>query len=502
MDQDFRPPADQSDDPALPSVDEVVERLGRLWSPATPLAVADSELRQLRLGRYQLRELRGQGAFGVVYLARDTQLDRDVALKVPRSQVLADPDKRRRFESEASAAAMLDHPGIVTVYEADLASPTPYMASAYCSGPDLGEWLASEHTAVTWREAAEFVAHLADAVDYAHQRGVFHRDLKPSNILLVPVDHATGEGSCLADFAPKITDFGLAKLAQVAIAETRSSMLLGTPLYMAPEQLESNRHAPPAAADIYSLGCLLYELITGRLPIEGDSYVQILDRLRDQPPALLRRLVPAAPRDLEKICAQCLEKDPSARYASAADLAADLRSCIAGAPIQAREAGWVSRIKYWCTRPQRIRDAGWYMMCVQSMLIVWLIIVSLGANLVIDLPLVAFKQIAAELCVFIFAIHLPMAVVGWFTIRGYRWALHAGLYLTLINLIAPAGFFLLPSPPLYADIYSRVEESKYVAFSTCTLVLVAELGQVVLYVAALAAWRRMGRQEANRRLSV
>lgn len=489
MDQEFRPPADRSNDSSLTSVDEVVERLKRLWTPAAPLAVGDAELRNLRLGRYHLRELRGQGAFGVVYLARDTQLDRDVALKVPRSQVLADPDKRRRFEAEASAAAMLDHPGIVTVYEADLASPTPYMASAYCAGPDLGEWLASEHPAATWREAAEFVAKLADAIDYAHEGGVYHRDLKPSNVLLAPVDNVTGQGGRLADYEPKITDFGLAKLAQVAIAETRSSLLLGTPLYMAPEQLESGRNAEPAAADVYSLGCMLYELVTGRLPIEGDSYIQVLDRLRDQPPVPLRRLVPAAPRDLERICTKCLEKDPAARYASAGELATDLRACVDGAPIQAREAGWVSRFKYWCTRPQRIRDAGWYMMCVQSMLIVWLTVASLGSNLVIEVPLVALGRIAAELCIFVFVIHLPMALVGWFTIRGHHWALHAGLYLTLINLIAPAAFFLFPNPPLYADIYSRIEASKYVAFSTCSLVLVAELGQLILYSAALAAWR-------------
>jgi hypothetical protein len=138
------------------------------------------------------------------------------------------------------------------------------------------------------------------------------------------------------------------------------------------------------------------------------------------------------------------------------------------------------------------------MLCVQALLIIWLTVVTLGANLVIDLPLVALRRLVAELCVFVFVIHLPMALVGWFTIRGYRWAIHAGLYLTLINVIAPAGFFLLPNPPLYADIYSRIEASKYVAFSTCSLVLIAELGQLVLYAAAIVAWRNMPQNKRDR----
>ncbi len=483
---------------ALPSVDEVVERLERFWTSSDVAIVSGDDVRGLNFGRYRLEQIRGQGAFGVVYLAIDTQLNRHVALKVPRAQVLADVEKRGRFEAEAAAAAMLDHPGIITVYEAELTGPTPYIASAFCPGPDLGEWLAGEHERVSWSDAAAFVAKLADAVEYAHNHGVYHRDLKPSNVLLMPIDQQAGLDGRLIDYQPKLTDFGLAKISQLTAAETRSSLLLGTPLYMAPEQLESNRGAPPAAADVYSLGCLLYELVTGRLPIEGDSYIQILDRLRDQPPAPLRRLVPAAPRDLERVSVKCLEKDPVARYASAGALAADLRSCVDGAPIQAREAGWVSRIKYWCTRPQRIRDAGWYMMCVQLLLIVWLSVVSLGANLVIDLPLVALSRIAAELCVFVFVIHLPMALVGWFTTRGHRWAIHAGLYLTLINLIAPAGFFLLPNPPLYADIYSRIEASKYVAFTTCSLVLIAELGQLLLYAAAIVAWRHLPQNQTRK----
>ena len=278
MAQEFDRRAEQDSESAvdLPSIEEVVARLEQLWAAPGTTHGPDADLPGLRFGRYQLRGLRGQGAFGVVYLARDTQLDRDVAIKIPRAQVLADVEKRGRFEAEASAAAMLDHPGIITVYEADLTGPTPYIASAFCPGPDLGEWLASEHWPTSWSDATAFIAQLADAVQYAHERGVYHRDLKPSNVLLMPrgdcphftsdsgqsievsretdSDGAPSSGELgtvpiasaygkLSDYQPKLTDFGLAKLTQMTAAETRSSLLLGTPLYMAPEQLESGRGA-------------------------------------------------------------------------------------------------------------------------------------------------------------------------------------------------------------------------------------------------------------------
>jgi hypothetical protein len=476
---------------ALPSVDEVVERLERFWTSSNVALVSGDDVRGLNFGRYRLEQIRGQGAFGVVYLAVDTRLNRHVALKVPRAQVLADVEKRGRFEAEAAAAAMLDHPGIITVYEAELTGPTPYIASAFCPGPDLGEWLDGEHESVSWSDVAAFIASLADAVEYAHNHGVYHRDLKPSNVLLMPIHQQAGLVGRLIDYQPKLTDFGLAKISQLTVAETRSSLLLGTPLYMAPEQLESSRGAPPAAADVYSLGCLLYELVAGRPPIEGDSYVQMLDRLREQTPAPLRSVNPAVPKDLERVVAKCLEKDPLARYRSAGQLAADLRACAEGKPILVREASIVSRVRYWSTRPQRIRDAGWYMLSAQMLLTAWLVIVTFGAQLLIDLPLAAMGRLTAELCFFAFVIHLPMAAVGWFTIRQRRWAIYAGFYLTLINLVAPASFFLSPDPPLYAEIYTRVDASRYLAFSTCTMVLVAELGQAVLYAAAIAAWRRM-----------
>lgn len=546
MEQEFNHQAARTANDERPTVNEVVERLGRMWAVSTPEVFSPGELspgsgpdeglRGLKFGRFQLRGLRGQGAFGVVYLARDTQLDRDVAIKVPRTQVLADADKRRRFKAEAATAAMLDHAGIITVYEADLASPTPYIASALCPGPDLGEWLAAVHPAVSWQEAATFVAALADAVEYAHRKGVFHRDLKPSNVLLAPLGDCphfvsavddqtdwqsrkivTGKESVsgemgtvpltnrygpLAEYQPKITDFGLAKLAQAAATDTRSSMLLGTPLYMAPEQLEANRDAAPAAGDVYSLGCILYELVTGRPPIEGDSYIQILDRLRDQPPAPLRRLAPGTPKDLERVSAKCLEKDPAARYASAGELAADLRACVNGAPIQSREAGWISRFKYWCTRPQRIRDAGWYTLCVEMLLVGWTGLTIAGASRFDAYSAIELRQLAIEFVLLMLVVNVPMMIVGWYTTRNRGWAIYAGLVLTIVNMLLPLAFVVITDRLFFAAIYAKIDSSQFYAFSSGTLVFLAELGQLVLYVIALAAWRASRRQEAKNKLLV
>ena len=207
-------------EPDLPSVDEIVARLERVrpaaFSDSTVSAaqVAAADLAGQRVGRYLIRRIVGRGSFGVVYLARDEKLGRDVALKIPRPEVLLDEEKLRRFASEAATAATLAHPSIVPLYEADLDGPTPYLASAYCSGRDLGRWLAQHDRPVPIEHAARLVIKLAEAVHYAHRQGVLHRDLKPSNVLLEPC-HDLGVGSEeLEQFAPRLTDFGHAKLME------------------------------------------------------------------------------------------------------------------------------------------------------------------------------------------------------------------------------------------------------------------------------------------------
>jgi WD40 repeat protein len=278
----------------------------------------------------------GRGGMGVVYRARQTKLDRVVALKMIRSGVGAGPRERARFAIEARSAARLQHPHIVQVFEIGEYQDTgsgailPYLVLELVEGGTLSARCRGE----LWepRRAAELIEKLARTVDYAHQCGIVHRDLKPANVMMTP----TG--------IPKITDFGLAKRLDAGDDLTGSGVMLGTPAYMAPEQAVGKNDTIGPAADVWSLGVLLYELLTGRVPFKGASALDTLTQVREDDPVPPARLVPQLPRDLQTICLKCLHKEPARRYASAQDLATDLRRFLDGEPIQARATGWAERL--------------------------------------------------------------------------------------------------------------------------------------------------------------
>jgi tetratricopeptide (TPR) repeat protein len=298
------------------------------------------------LGRFELRRELGRGGFGTVYLAHDPQLLRDVALKVPHAEVLADPELWSRFQREARAAAGLDHPHLVPVYEAGAGGALCYIASAYCPGPTLAAWLRTQIEPVPCSDAAQLVRTLAGAVQHAHERGVIHRDLKPSNILLQVSQSAICN---LQSAIPKITDFGLAKALGDTQA-TRTGATVGTPCYMAPEQADSRGTPIGPAADVYALGVILYELLTGRTPFQADSPLATLMRVRHEEPLRPSQLRHRLPRDLETICLKCLEKEPGRRYSSAKALADDLGRYLEHRPIVARRVGPVGRLARGCRR--------------------------------------------------------------------------------------------------------------------------------------------------------
>ena len=296
--------------------------------------VAGSGEPALTIGGYALLEELGRGGMGVVYRAQHERLGRAAAVKLILSGALASGQERQRFLGEMAAAAALDHPHIVPVYEAGEDSGQLWYAMRLVPGSSLAARMRTQHgTAMPAREAATLVHTLALAVQHAHERGFIHRDLKPANILL----DETG--------APHIADFGLARRVDSAEHLTLTGAALGTPAYMAPEQAGGGRQVT-TAADVYSLGAILYELLSGHAPFRGESLTDVLLAIRERDPAALS----ATDRDLDIICRKCLAKEPARRYPSALALAEDLQRWLSGDPISARPAGSVERFTRWCRR--------------------------------------------------------------------------------------------------------------------------------------------------------
>ena len=313
---------------------------------------------------YEITGMLGRGGMGVVFKARHLALQRIVALKMLRNWARAGEEELVRFRTEADVIARLQHPNIVQIYDVGEVAGRPYFALEYVAGGSLAQYL--NGTPQSARLASQFVEVLARAVQAAHANGIVHRDLKPANILLVPaqqsaagaLDTTRGPNALAADggllkAVPKIADFGVAKCvngdweAQLHRSLTVTGDVLGTPSYMAPEQAAPKGPPVGPAADIYALGAILYELLTGRPPFKGETPLDTVLQVLHSEPVSVTHLQPNVPRDLETICLKCLRKEPRHRYQSASELAADVQSFLRGGPIKARPRGTVEKAWRW-----------------------------------------------------------------------------------------------------------------------------------------------------------
>ena len=319
-----------------PSRPDQIAAIRSLSSALDPAAKPFDEAAPLpNVPGYEILDRLDRGGMGVVYKARHHQLNRIVALKMVLAGEHADAEILARFHVEAEAVARLRHPHIVEIYDIGTANGVPYIALEYLPGGSLEQLF--RQSPQPPRRCAELLVPLAQAIHTAHLAGIVHRDLKPANVLLAE------------DGTAKITDFGVAKRRE-GVEQTQTGQIIGTPGYMAPEQARGESKSVGPAADVYSLGAILYEALTGQPPFQGEAILQTLQKVLNDEPVSPRKLVPHVPADLETICLRALRKDAKDRYPTAQEFADELDRFLHDEPVRARPLSWLEKVCRWCRR--------------------------------------------------------------------------------------------------------------------------------------------------------
>lgn len=355
------------------------------------------------IGPYRLVREIGRGGYGIVYVADDTRLGRQVAIKVARPEMVADAEGVARFKREAATAATLDHPGIIAVFDCGEIEGIHFYVMPYLDCPNLAQWLAQLTAPLSEEVVARLIIDLAEAIDFGHERGIIHRDVKPQNILLKPApNHPNG-------FRPVVLDFGLCGL--VDHSNDSTSMLAGTPRYMAPEQAMFGMASVDQRSDIYSIGVIMYQLLVGQPPHAAQSIAEAVLMLHGQPITPPRKHRPELSSDIETICMKCLRKDQERRYESAQQLMKDLEGVLNGAPIVARRESLVDKLVYSLRYGAGESFLGTVIITLNVTIFSW----SLMSSIIVGrdfYELSSVTQEFGELLLFLFLVALPTHLVG------------------------------------------------------------------------------------------